>query len=277
MPDDPNVPGGTGGEPAAPVAPSSQSDADLLASLEAGKGDDKPDPNAEVWERVRKGEIDISKAPEDVRAMVEKPFLSLSSKKIEEANQEKQRVLSILEKIAAAKQAPPGEPPVDTRAVLREKFEQGDYDSVADMLRSEMYQEIAPQLDQLAQRAAIEQAVAFRPEISDPAIQQDVAAVFQQNPILARYSAVNKRELAPYLLAGAAAQAMIPRLQQENQQLKASIDAKVKEGIEKFKAELRGLPTSTSQAGRTPTGFPPDKPLTLDEIRDKAWAEAGGS
>lgn len=274
MADDPTMAGGAAGEPVAtPEAVSSQP-SDQPAVSDASAAPATPDPQQQFWETARN--VDFSKAPDDIRAKVEAPFLSLSSKKIEEANQREQRLLALLERMAT--QNPNAQTPqVDPRAQLREKWEQGDIDGVADMIKRETYNEFAPQLDAVAQRNAIEVAAQIRPEIADKAIEAEVAAILQQNPLLVRYAAMNNREIAPFILAGATANALVPRLQAENKALKESIEQEKRKAVEDYQARLRGLPSSTSQAGKTPTALPSQKPMSLRESMEKALAEQVGA
>ena len=160
-----------------------------------------------------------------------------------------------------------GVPPPDQAAILQEKWEQGDFASVTQMLKDQVRQEFAPQLDNLAMRNAIEIAETVRPELRDH--QTEVEAVLRENPVLVRYAAMNNRELAPFILAGATANVLVPKLQGEIAQLKATIPDLVKKGIAEYQAKLKGLPTSTSKAGTTEGQRPAPQKSGKDIMREE--------
>jgi len=277
MPDDPKVnPGEPGGEPAQPqVAPGSQSDQELLASLEAGKGQAEPDPNAEFWAKAK--EIDFSKAPDEVRAKVEAPFLSQYGKKTTELERQRkednERLLGIIERFMATKDGQQ-QPTVDQREELRQKLAEGDVTAVEGLMERMFQDRYGGLMTNLSNKQAIETAAQLMPEL--PKYEQQVAEVLKGDQNLLYLASVNNRQFAPQVLAGLAYQAGYYDLKKQNEDLGKTIEAAKRQAVEDYKNQLRGLPTSTSQAGKTPTAFPPEKPLTLDEIRDKAWADAGG-
>jgi hypothetical protein len=276
MPEDPNAAGGTDGGAETPAAASSPtSDQELLSSLESGTAQ-TPDPNAEVWDRFRNGELDLSKAPEDVRAKAEAPFLSISGKKVQEAEQQRKLYETVIEKLTAGSgNGHPQQPTIDQRALLKEKIAEGDLSAVDSLVEEIVNQRVGPQMAMLARENAVKAAVSFMPEL--PKYETQVAAEIQQDPELLYLATVNDNRFAPKILAGLGWRANALELRAENAKLKTDIAAQVKAGIAAEIARIRGLPPATSQGGRAPTAHTTEKPMTLDEIRETAWKEAGGS
>ncbi len=276
MPEDPNAAGGTdGGTATAEAVSSPQSDQELLSSLEPGK-EQAPDPNAEVWERFRKGEIDLSLAPEDVRAKAEAPFLSISGKKVQEAEQQRHLYESIIQKLTQGNgNGQQQEPTVDQRALLMEKINEGDLSSVDKLVEEIVNQRVGPQMATLSRENAVKAAVGFMPEL--PKYEAQVASEIQQDPELLYLATVNDNRFAPKILAGLGWRANALELRAENAKLKADQQAAIKAGVAAELARIKGLPSSTSQAGKAPTAYPSEKPMTYEEIREQAWRDAGGS
>ncbi len=277
MPEDPNAAGGSTGEPATPEAASSpQSDQELLSSLEPGK-EQAPDPNAEVWERFRKGEIDLSKAPDDVRTKVEAPFLSISGKKVQEAEQQRQLYESIIQRLTQGNGngQQQQQPTVDQRALLMEKIQEGDLSSVDKLVEEIVNQRVGPQMATLSRENAVKAAVGFMPEL--PQYEAQVASEIQQDPELLYLATVNDNRFAPKILAGLGWRADALKNRAELAKLKADQGAAIKAGIAAELARIKGLPSSTSQAGKAPTAYPSEKPMTYEEIREQAWKDAGGN
>lgn len=272
MPDDPTpTTGGATGEPAAPVAVSSpEADASLLASLDQAKPEGQPDPDADFWKQA--AERDFSKAPAELRAKIEAPFLSQFGKKTSELDRERQQLLAVIERLATK----PGEvaPTVDEKKRLLEEVANGNTDAIEGLVERMVQERTGPQMDFINTQRAIQEAVQIVPDLQKYEVK--VAEMLQKDPDLMRLASIDNRRYASRVIAALA-------LQQKNADLEAQITAEkansvalAKKAVEDYKAQLRGLPTSTSKAGSTPTAFPPDKPMTIEEIRDRAWAEAGG-
>ena len=276
MAEDPTAAGGSAGAPAEPVAATSpSSDQELLASLEPEKAA-TPDPNAEIWERMRKGEIDMTKAPEDVRAKVEAPFLSISGKKTQEAEQQRQLYEGIIQKLTQGNgNGQQQQPTVDQRAALMEKINEGDLSSVDKLVEEIVNQRVGPQLAMLSRENAIKAAAGYMPEL--PKYEAQVASEIQQDPELLYLATVSDNRFAPKILAGLGWRAKALDLQAESVKLKADVAKQIKDGVAAELNRIKGLPSSTSQAGRSPTAYPSEKPMTQEEIMNQAWKEAGGS
>ena len=276
MPDEPinPTPGGATGEPATPVAASSpDADAALLASLDQAKPEGQPDPDAEFWKQA--AEKDFSKAPAELRAKIEAPFLSLSSKKVNEVEQLRQTFLQAIDRLAKGpNNGLPAQPIVDRKAQLVEEINNGNMEAVVGLVDQLVAEKTGPQMDFINTQRAIQEAAQIVPDLQKYEVK--VAEALQRDPDLMRLASIDNRRYASRVIAALA-------LQQKNADLEATIvserassEARAKKAVEDYKAQLRGLPTSTSKAGSTPTAFPPGKPLTIEEIRDQAWADAGG-
>ena len=168
----------------------------------------------------------------------------------------------------------PAEPTVDQRAVLRDKIAEGDFSAVDSLVEEIVNQRVGPQMDFISKTRSIQEAAEMMPEL--PKYEAAVAEALQQDPALLAMTAINNRQFASRVLAGLAWRAHALTLQQELAKVKEGMAAQVKAGIAAEQARIKGLPTSTSQAGRGPTGYSPSKPMSMEEIRDAAWAAGGG-
>ncbi len=261
MPDEPTPTpaGGTDGGAADAAAASSQqqSDAALLASLEQGK-ETAPDPDAEFWKQA--AEKDFSKAPDDIRAKIEAPFLSVNSKKVQDVEQKYQQRLDQLvgavDRIIARDGTPPNQPNI--REELRQKIAEGDFTAVEGLVDQVFHDKYGAQMNFITSQQAISNAASLLANNQGPDLAQysnPVGEILQKDKDLAYLAMVNNGQYGPRVLAGLAYQLGYNDLKKENATLKASIETEKKQAVEKYKAELRGLPRSTSKAGTTPTAF----------------------
>lgn len=277
MPEDPNpqAGGSEGGAAPAEAVASPTSDAELLASLEKAEPPAQPEIPPEVAAFLEKA--DPEKLPTSLRSKLEAPFLSQYGKKTTELEQRRQadneRLFGLVERMLATKNGDQ-QPQPDQREELRQKLAEGDVTAVEGLMERMFQDRYGRQMEFISNKQAIETAAQLMPEL--PKYEAQVAEALTQDKELLYMATVNNRQFAPKVLAGLAWRAQAQAVAKERDDLKASIPALVKQGIEDYKRELRGLPKSTSKAGSTPTAFPPDKPMTLTEIRDKAWEEAGG-
>jgi hypothetical protein len=279
MPDEPISPtpgGASGGDAPAPAVSSPDADAALLASLDQGK-DQQPDPNAEVWEKFRKGELDLTKAPQDVRELAEKPFLSISSKKVNEVEQLRQTFLQAIDRLAQGRgtdQQPVAPSLAEQKAKLLDEINNGNFQAIENLVEQAVAERTGPQMDYINTQRAISEAAHIVPDLGK--YEAKVAEALKADPDLLRLASIDNRRYASRVIAALALQQKNAELESQITQVRASAAESAKKAVEDYKAQLRGLPTSTSKAGSTPTAFPPDKPLTIEQIRDQAWADAGG-
>ena len=109
-----------------------------------------------------------------------------------------------------------------------------------------------------------------------PKYEPQVAAALQADPDLLRLTAIDNRRYASRVLAALAWREHATALSAKLAEVEKGVEARVKAGIEAEQRRLKGLPPSTSQAGRTPTAFPTEKPMNITEAMEKAWADLGG-
>lgn len=273
MPDDPNVAGGAVGEPTpAPEATSSLTDKELLASLDTKDQatGTQPDPKAELWKQLES--IDPRELPESVRQKLEAPFLSQYGKKTSELDNERQRLLGVIERLATK----PGEQPptVDQKKQLLEEIANGNTDAIEGLVERLVAERTGPQMDYINMTRSIEEAARLMPDLSK--YQEDVGKAIVSDPVLAQMAAMGNRQFASRVLAGLAYQRGYMDLKEQNAKLQASIETAKKQAVEDYKNQLKVLPPSTSMAGKTPTGYPAAKPMTLEESMEKAYAEVTG-
>jgi hypothetical protein len=147
-------------------------------------------------------------------------------------------------------------------------------EAVAGLVDQLVAEKTGPQMDFINTQRAIQEAAQIVPDLGK--YEAKVAESLQRDPDLMRLASIDNRRYASRVIAALA-------LQHKNAELEATITAeraasgaRAKQAVEDYKAQLRGLPTSTSKAGSTPTAFPPTRPMTEAEIRDQAWADAGG-
>ncbi len=272
MPDEPNPTGGGSGEPVAQPAPvadaSQQGDAELLASLDKDQAQGQPDPKADLWKQL--GEIDPRELPENIRQKFEAPFLSQYGKKTSELDNERQRLLAVVERLVTK---PGDQPPsVDQKKALLDEIANGNTEAIAGLVDKLVQEQTKPTLDYVNSMRAIQEAKSVIPEFEkyDPQMGESI----RRDPVLARMIETDNRAFASRTLAGIAAFHRMQDLEAQLKAERAASDTKARKAVEDYKLQLRGLPTSTSQAGKTPTAFTPAKPMTEAEMREAAW-EAG--
>ena len=277
MPEDPNpqAGGAPGEQPTAEAGSSPTSDAELLASLEKEQPPAAPEIPPEVASFLEKA--DPEKLPQSLRSKLEAPFLSQYGKKTTELEQRRQadneRLFGLVEKMLATKNGDQQTLP-DQREELRQKLAEGDVTAVEGLMERMFQDRYGRQMEFISNKQAIETAAQLMPEL--PKYEPQVAEALTQDKELLYMATVNNRQFAPKVLAGLAWRADALAVRKERDELKASIPALVKQGIEDYKRELRGLPKSTSQAGKTPTGFTAEKTSGFSdkELMEKSWAEA---
>jgi len=264
--------GGAEGEPATPEASSSQSDADLLASLD--KVQDTPEPSPADQEFLKKLEsLDPGALPENLRRKLESPFLSQYGKKTSEIDAERKALLSVIEKLTTTTNQP--QPTVDQRKQLLEEIANGNTEAIEGLVQNLVNEKTGPQMDYISRTRAVQEAAELMPEL--PKYEAQVAQQLQQDPDLLRLASIDNRRYASKILAGLAWRQHAQTLEGQIKALAAEGDLKAKKAVEAYKRQLAGLPTSTSRAGTTPTGAPAEAPKGLRDALEEAWAEAGGS
>lgn len=265
--------GGAEGAPATPEASSSQSDADLLASLD--KVQETPEPSPADQEFLKKLEsLDPGALPEQLRRKLESPFLSQYGKKTSEIDAERKALLSVIEKLTAGNGQQP-QPTADQRKQLLEEIANGNTQAIEGLVENLVNERTGPQMDYISRTRAVQEAAELMPEL--PKYEAQVAQQLQQDPDLLRLASIDNRRYASKILAGLAWRQHAQALEAEKKALVAEGDLKAKKAVEAYKRQLAGLPTSTSRAGTTPTGAPAEAPKGLRDALEEAWAEAGGS
>lgn len=248
-----NPTGGGSGELAeTPVADASR-DAELLSSLEQGTpAAATPDPRAELWKQLES--IDPKELPDNIRTKYEAPFLSQYGKKTSELDRERQALLSVVERLTTRNGEP--QPTVDQKKDLLEKIAEGDMSLVGNLVEQLVAERTGPQMAYLAKNRAIQEAAEMMPEL--PKYEKEIASDLQGDPALLKLATMNNHEFGSRVLAALAWRRKAMDLDSQVQKANAEVEAKVKAGIDAYKNQLKGLPTSTSRAGAT-QGAPAEK------------------
>lgn len=233
------------------------------------------DPDAEFWEQARKK--DWSKAPEDIRAEVEKPFLSNYTRKYQELNQLHQQLSQQQQQfygqLITKLQEKGVEPSIDEREQLLQRVQNGEFESIGPLIDKAVDSKIRPIVEDRAREWAIREAKGLHPWVADPQHEREIADVVNSNPVLREMANANNFRYAPQVLAGVA-------LQLENQALKAQLQqaAALKTEYEKLKGmqdRAKGLPGTTSRAGTTPSASPVKEHDTMKDAMRAALIEMG--
>ena len=277
MAEEPEVQGAPG-ESAAPTAGEVNLD-ELVAELGKAPAEAKPEPAAVDEEFVKKLEsLDPGALPESFRRKLEAPFLSNMTKKTTEFDQERQRLLGLVERLSTRPQTGQQEPGIDEKELLRQKIAEGDVNAIEQLLDQRMEAKYGADIKNIKMDNAYRTALQMFPQAAQ--MEPQIAEALKTNPGVAYVIAnVSPRDpqLGGMLLAGVAKNLAYDKAVAEHEALKASIPKLVKHGIEEYQRRIGKLPASTSRAGTTPSGEPAETPKSLRDAMEAAWAEAGGS
>jgi hypothetical protein len=276
MSDDTTIPGGASGEQAPPVADGSSVNVDEIL-----KAVDTPEPPAEkkgmdpaFLEQL--GKIDPRELPDELRTKLEAPFLSNFSKKTTDIDNERKRWMDTIEKLSSrpAEAAPP---PPDQTELLRQRLAEGDLTAVESIVNQMVDAKTGPQMRAISLENMARYAGTLEPTLASN--QDAVAAVIAANPRLGRLlNTVGSAdpELGGQILAGIAKTLQVEILSSKLKAMESSIEGKVKRAIDETQKRLKAIPSSTSQAGRTPSATVKEGDYDRLRVRDEAWREAGG-
>lgn len=268
---------GTPGEAAEPQAGEVNLD-ELVASLkpEAAAAPEAKAVDEEFAKRLEA--LDPNSLPEGTRRKFEAPFLSQYNKKTTEWDQERQRLMGLVERLSNRPNLQGQEPGVDEKELLRQKIAEGDVNAIEQLLDQRMEAKYGADIKNIKMDNAYRTALQMFPEAAQ--MEPQIAESLKSNPGVAYVIAnVTPRDpqLGGQLLAGLAKNLAYDRVVAETKDLKASIPKLIKQGIEEYQRRIGKLPPSTSKAGTTPSGEPAETPKSLRDAMEAAWAEAGGS
>jgi hypothetical protein len=244
---------GTGaGEPAKPVAAPSAAPSEPQPTTTTTAPPAQP-PQGVDWETV-----DPETLPKSFIAKVEqRKAASLDAdytRKTQALAEERRQFNSLVEKMLTAQT--PAQP--DEITQLRERIKQGEYDLLPDLNDKQMKRALEP----IQKQNAIQQVV-NAVQAQDPILREreaDVFKVFSADPKLQQWAFSEPEKNLPYALQGIGLALRLQNaqaaLQAEQASRQAAIDAAVKAELDKRIEQARGLPTTTSRAGTTPTGTP---------------------
>lgn len=231
--------------------------------------------SAEPSGSVNWDSLDLGAVPKSFVAKVEQKYLGdmqANETRKQQALAEERRALqrereTFFDKFAsrlAPEQAQP-----DELSQLRERVKQGDYEVVTDLIQKELAQKLGP----IQRQNEIDQAVATaesrHPWVKEKA--QEINQFLASNPTLAAMAFSNAGQNLPVVLEGIAIAMERDHFRSQLEANKASqeatIAARVKEELAKLTTQARSLPTTTSMAGRGPTGIPnpSNQPMTMKQ------------
>lgn len=268
----------TDGGTAAPetVTDTSQEDAALLASLDEGKTEAAPSVDADFVKRLES--MDPTTLPEAVRRKIEAPFLSDYTKKTQAIAEDKQKVeserqalLNVIDRLTARPGQP--DPTAEQKKELLERLQSGDQTVLESLMEMKIQEKMGPQMEFITQDAAIRTAGSLEPSL--PQYEKNVAEILTQDPDLRYLCKVDNHRFAPKILAGIARSFDRDAWKDKATKLEASIPEIKKAAVEEWKAKVRGLPTSTSQAGRGPSAKTTEDLELRDILRSEYEAHAG--
>jgi len=205
-----------------------------------------------LWKQLES--IDPKELPDNIRTKYEAPFLSQYGKKTSELDRERQALLSVVERLTTRNGEP--QPTVDQKKDLLEKIAEGDMSLVGNLVEQLVAERTGPQMAYLAKNRAIQEAAEMMPEL--PKYEKEIASDLQGDPALLKLATMNNHEFGSRVLAALAWRRKAMDLDSQVQKANAEVEAKVKAGIDAYKNQLKGLPTSTSRAGAT-QGAPAEK------------------
>lgn len=273
-PEDATTGGATGAEETPAVG--SQSDDALLGTLEPEKTNGASPAGADDEFLKKLESIDPGALPESLRRKLESPFLSQYTQKTTAFDLEKRQLLGLIDRLT---QKNGDQPATDPLAELRERVRAGDNEALDELIAktvdSRVQERTGPQMEALARQNAIHAAAQIMPDL--PKYEAQVAKALQEDPDLLRMVAANGYRDAHRVLAGLAFQIEARAARDENKQLKASLEARVKQAVEDYRRKVAGLPPSTSQAGKTPTAITTEDTPSLREAMESSWKETVGS
>ena len=237
---------------------------------------DKPAVDDEFAKRLES--LDPGALPEPLRRKLEAPFLSNMTKKTTEFDQERQRLLGLVERLSTRPQTGQQDPTQDDRELLRQKIAEGDVNAIESLLDQRMEAKYGADIKNIKMDNAYRTALQMFPQAAQ--MEPQIADALKTNPGIAYIiSNVAPRDpqLGGMLLAGVAKNLSYDKMVAEHEALKASIPKQIKQGIEEYQRRIGKLPSSTSRAGTTPSGEPAETPKSLRDAMEAAWVEAGGS
>jgi hypothetical protein len=221
--------------------------------------------------------IDWNKIPAEIRAPIEKPFLSEFNRKTE--NQRKEFSDAQTRTLQALTDRLTKEPEKPSQlSELEERARAGDPDALVEWNKLQM----APV--QAQQRLQSEYASAVRdvPELANPEFNNYVGQQIQADPVAAELFARDGHRYAGPVLRAVSAIAKVGMLTnalaEEKARSGAAIQAGIKKGIEEHRAKVQGLPAKTTLAGSTSSGTQAKgAPSSMrGAISAAEWAEMGG-
>lgn len=276
MSDEPEV-GGDAGSPAPAEAGGSQPDFadEIIKGL-----DSSPAPAPAEAPKIGLDEgllkqletMDPEALPQGLRARLEKPFLSLYGKKTTEWDNERRSYVDAIRDLTKRLDLT-GTVGQETSAQVEDLMANGDYKGAAQLLRDEIRQEITPERQYVNTSIAINEAKHLMPDLAKYEMQ--VAEVIKADPVVAELTRINNSKYAGKVIAALAFQAQNAELRKQLSDQQALFDTKLRQAIAETQRRIKGLPSSTSRAGSTPSATP-SKELNLRQAMEEAFAEQVG-
>ena len=217
--------------------------------------------------------LDLGALPESFRRKLEAPFLSQYNKKTTEWDQERQRLLGLVEKLSSRQQAPQ-EPGVDERELLRQKIAEGDVDAIEKLVENKFQATYGKDIENIKLDNAYRTALQQFPQAAQ--MEPQMAESLKSNPGVAwviKSVAPRDPALAGTLLAGLAKNLAYDDMAKKYSDLEKSVKVQIKQGIEEYQRRIGKLPSSTSRAGTTPVGEAAEAPKSLRDAMEAAWNE----
>jgi len=271
--------GGAAGAPAAtPEAAGSQSLADeVLKTVSSAELPKEPAPAAKTTfseDLLKQLEtVNPEELPQSLREKLEKPFLSQYGKKTTAWDQERQSYLTLIDNLAKKLESGSGIT-ADTKSKVSDLLANGDYEGATAAMRDELRQEITPERQYVSTMVAINEAKNLMPDLGK--YEGLVAERLTADPVLSEMASIGNRRYAGRILAGLAFQAENQVLKTQLAEAQKTFETRVKMAVEETQRRIRGLPSSTSRAGSTPTADSAAKPMGLSEAMEAAWREQAG-
>jgi len=267
--------GAEAGAQETPAAAGSEINLDeLVASL-----DKKPEPTeapAQLDEESvkRLESLDPAALPEGLRRKLEAPFLSRFTTKTTEWDQERQRLLGLVERLSNQSRAATPEATVDEKELLRQKIAEGDLSAIEQLVDQRFEAKYGKDMENIKLDSAYRTAVQLFPESNT--MVNEIADTLKSNPGIAwvvKSVAPKDPTLAGTLLAGVAKNLAYDKAAAELKSLKESLPKLKKDAIEEYQRRIGKLPSSTFKGGSTPTGGSAEQPKSLRDALEAAWQE----
>jgi hypothetical protein len=276
------LPGDTpqgGGETEATSAGASQAgdDEHVRAAMEAA-GVKPAEPNAtstvdpQILEALRK--LDPTSLPEDVVRHLDRHLLPDYTRKTQALADERRafeqqrgewfaRMEKLLDRVGTNREQPGDR---DRLSDLREKVRGGDLEALDSYVEELANRKVAPIQSTMALRTAYETAEQAEPLVKQHA--EEIGAIIRSNPDVVSLIMANNYQHAPLVFQALARDVELRKAQQTIASFEDRMRDAVSKGIEAYKARVRGLPQTTTQAGTTTTGPQTvSSPKTFEEAR----------